>query len=208
MGSLDAALAWLSALPQGSLLAVMALLSAVENIFPPIPADVLVAFGAFLAARGGHSSVPVFLAVWLGNMAGVAGMYFLGRRYGADRIQRRYKLDPTGRADQRLQQAYDRYGVAALFLSRFVPGVRAVVPPVAGALRIPFPGAMVAMAAASGIWYGAITLLATRAGDNWDALKGAIGRLGAWSAGGAVVVILVVGGVIWWRRRNGRARAA
>lgn len=208
MGSLEQALAWISSLPQGALLGVMALLSAVENIFPPIPADVLVAFGAFIAARGGHSSIPTFLAVWLGNMGGVAAMYWLGRRYGADRIRRRYNLDASGNADQKVQQLYMRYGTLALFLSRFVPGVRAVVPPCAGALRIPFPRTMLATSAASGLWYGAITLLATRAGNNWDALKGALGQLGAWSAGGAVAVIVLVGGTLWWRRRRERARTA
>lgn len=208
MGSLEGALAWLSALPEGALLSVMALLSAVENVFPPIPADVLVAFGAFLAARAGHSSLPVFLAVWIGNMAGVAGMYALGRRYGADRIRRRYRLDTSGTADQRILHLYERYGTLALFLSRFVPGVRAVVPPFAGALRIPMGRTMLATSAASGLWYGVITVLATRAGNNWEALKGTIARFGTWSAGGALIVILVVGGVIWWRRRGERARTA
>lgn len=208
MDSLAGVLAWIQGLPQGALLGVMALLAAVENVFPPIPADVLVAFGAFMAARGGHSSVPVFLAVWLGNMAGVAGMYALGRRYGADRIRRRYKLDASGRADQRVQLLYQRYGTLALFISRFVPGVRAVVPPVAGALRIPAGRTLLATSAASGLWYGAITILATRAGDNWEVLKEAIGRLGTWTAGGATIVVGVVAGIIWWRRRRERARTA
>lgn len=208
MDSLEQALAWIAALPQGALLAVLAVLSAVENIFPPIPADVLVAFGAFIAARGGYSALPTFLAVWLGNMAGVAAMYWLGRRYGADRIRRRYNLDASGHADQQVHQLYQRYGTLALFLSRFVPGVRAVVPPVAGALRIPFPRTMIATSAASGLWYGAITLLATRAGNNWEALKGAVGQLGAWSAGGAIAVIALVAAIIVWRRRRDRPRAA
>ncbi len=148
---MNAALAWLTSLPPGALLSAMAVLAAIENIFPPIPADAIVALGGFLAARKGASPWPAFLVVWGGNMAGVVLMYFLGRRYGTAVIERRYKLDRSGTADARVLHWHQRYGTLAFFLSRFVPGVRAVVPPVAGALRIPFPGAMVAIAAASGL---------------------------------------------------------
>lgn len=201
MGTLEEALAWLSSLPQGALIGAMAFLAAVENIFPPIPADVLVAFGGFLAARGGTSAWPAFLAVWLGNLVGVVIMYGLGRRYGTSRIEARYHLDPTGVADARMLDAYRRYGTLAFFISRFVPGVRAVVPPVAGAMRAPFLPAMLAMGAASGLWYGAITLLAFRAGSSWEALRDAIARLGSWSAG---IAVALGGGlaVLWWRRRS------
>lgn len=205
MAGIEGALAWLASLPQGLLLAVMAALAAVENIFPPIPADVLVAFGAFLAARGGSSAVPAFLAVWIGNLVGAAAMYGLGHRYGAERIEQRYHLDPSGGADRRLLAGYEKYGTFALFLSRFVPGVRAVIPPVAGALRLPFGRTMAAMGAASGIWYGGVTVLAWRAGNNWDALKGAIGRMGMWSAVIAVALVAVGAGLAWRTWRRGRA---
>jgi membrane protein DedA with SNARE-associated domain len=203
MDTLERALAWLSTLPQGGLVAAMALLAAIENIFPPIPADVLVAFGAFLSARGGRSAWPAFLAVWLGNMVGVAIMYGLGRRYGTSRVERRYHLDRSGRADERILAYHRRYGILAFFLSRFIPGVRAVVPPVAGALRIPFAGAMVAMAAASGLWYGAITILAFRAGNNWETLRAGLGKMGSWTAGIAVLLGAIIA-ILIWRRRRGR----
>lgn len=189
MDTLDAALAWLQGLPRIPLYGLMAVLAAVENVFPPIPADVMVAFGAFIAARGGDSPWPPFVAVWLGNVAGAAGMFFLGRRYGAATVERRFHLDRSGSGDARVLRWYQRYGVLAFFVTRFVPGLRAVVPPVAGALRIPPTGALVAMAAASGAWYGTITWFAFRAGANWDALRATIGQLGTWSAVGATGVL-------------------
>ncbi len=201
---MNAALAWLTSLPPGALLSAMAVLAAIENIFPPIPADAIVALGGFLAARKGASPWPAFLVVWGGNMAGVVLMYFLGRRYGTAALERRYKLDRSGTADARVLHWHQRYGTLAFFLSRFVPGVRAVVPPEAGALRIPFPGAMVAIAAASGLWYGAITWVAFRAGNNWEALLATIGRLGGWTAAGAAGLLLALVGVWYFRRRRRR----
>jgi membrane protein DedA with SNARE-associated domain len=204
MAFLDSLLAWLSSLPSPLLLGAMGGLAAVENVFPPIPADVLVAFGGLLAARASHSPWPVFLVVWGGNVAGAALMYGLGRKYGSARVERKYRLAAGGGADVRILELHRKYGLAAFFISRFVPGVRSVVPPVAGALRIPFVGAIASIALASAIWYGVITWLAYRAGSNWEALEDRISQLGrgtAVAAGG--VLLLAV--AWWWLRRRRRA---
>ncbi len=193
---------WLGALPPGALLGAMALLAAAENIFPPIPADVLVAFGGFLAARGDASPWPAFLCVWIGNVVGALVMYFMGRRFGTEWIERKFRLEKGGKAEVRIAEWHTKYGTAALFMSRFVPGVRAVVPPIAGAMRIPLGGVALSIAAASGIWYGLITWLAFNAGANWETLAGTVKRLGAWMALGAAVILVVLVIIIWWRRRR------
>ncbi|MFN8572461.1 MAG: DedA family protein [Gemmatimonadaceae bacterium] len=192
----------LAALPAGALLGAMALLAAIENVFPPIPADVLVAFGGFLAARQHVSPWPAFLCVWLGNVAGAVAMFLVGRRYGAEWTERRFHLAKGGTGDQRILGWYQRYGTPALFVSRFVPGVRSIVPPVAGALRIPLPRVAFAVAAASGLWYGAINYLAFTAGSNWESLARSVGIMGRWTAIGASIVVVIVGGLLWWRRRR------
>ncbi len=192
----------LAALPPGALLGAMALLAAVENVFPPIPADVLVAFGGFLAARQHVSPWPAFLCVWFGNIAGAIAMYLIGRRYGAEWTERKFHLGKAGGGDQRLLGWYQRYGTPALFVSRFVPGVRSVVPPVAGALRIPLARVALAITAASGLWYGTINYLAFSAGSNWESLARTVGTMGRWTAIVASAVLLIVVLVLWWRRRR------
>jgi membrane protein DedA with SNARE-associated domain len=66
--------AWLTSLPPAVLYLVLALVAAVENIFPPIPADTVVAFGAFLAARGHATHVGAIASKLCGNVAGAKGM--------------------------------------------------------------------------------------------------------------------------------------
>ena len=75
-------LAWLSGLPPLALYASLFVVSAAENVFPPLPADTVVAFGAFLASRGKATLVGAFLATWAGNVGGALLVYALGRRYG------------------------------------------------------------------------------------------------------------------------------
>src|SRR4051812_39978370 len=144
---MDRILDWLAALPPVALYLTMALAAAIENVFPPLPSDTVVAFGSFLAARGSGTIVGAFLATWVGNLAGAMLMYGAGRKYGAERIERRWfrdKADGTA-AESKIQRMYNRYGMSALFLSRFIPGVRALVPPFAGALRLPAVRSMIVM---------------------------------------------------------------
>jgi membrane protein DedA with SNARE-associated domain len=192
---------WLSALPLAALYAAMFVAAAVENIFPPIPADTIVAFGSFLAARGQGTILGAFFAVWLGNLSGAALMYGAGRRYGASRIEKRLLKDKGGDAEGRLRALYERYGMGALFLSRFVPGVRAIVPPFAGAVRLSFIPAIAVMGVASGIWYGLVAFLAFRVGSDWGALQSTIKEYGTIAAVVATAIV-VVGAIIWVFRRR------
>jgi membrane protein DedA with SNARE-associated domain len=189
---------WLSALPPLALYASLALAAAVENFFPPFPADTVVAFGSFLAARGQASVVGSFLSTWLGNVAGAMAVYGLGRRYGAERLGTRFGGED---AQQRVRALYGKYGVSALALSRFIPGIRAVVAPLAGALRIPAWEAALAIGSASAIWYGGITYLAFRVGADWQALQRAMGNAGRWVAITAAF-LAVVGLGVWLVRRR------
>jgi membrane protein DedA with SNARE-associated domain len=194
-------LEWLAGLPPAVLYLSLCGLAAAENIFPPLPTDTVVAFGIWIAARGEASPFLAFLATWLGNVGGAAAMYVVGRRHGTGWMRRHFPRLVDDASEKRLRALYARYGVFALVLSRFVPGLRAIVPPFAGALRIPAVAAVTAMAIASGVWYGIIAYLAYRAGADWTALTRMIVQSGRMAALVAVALVLI-GVVIWFARRR------
>src|SRR5215218_8500631 len=99
---------WLTHVPLAALYLLMALFAAVENVFPPIPADTVVALGSWLAARGEGSALGAFLATWIGNVAGAAGMYYVGRAHGEGWIRRRFPKLADERAERRLESLYGR----------------------------------------------------------------------------------------------------
>lgn len=178
--------------------------AAAENVFPPLPSDVVIAFAAFLAAQGRGSAVGAFAAVLLGNVAGAMFMYRVGAKFGAERVLRRFGA--SGPQEERLRSLYGRYGLGAIAVSRFLPGVRAIVPPVAGALGVGAVRAAIAMAIPSAIWYAAITYLAFTAGGNFDALRARMAAGQRWLGISAAVIVAVVL-VVWWiRRRRAAAR--
>jgi Uncharacterized membrane-associated protein len=193
---LQSFLQWLAEWPPVVLYLVLTLFAAFENVFPPLPTDTVVAFGTWLAARGDGSAVGAFLGTWLGNVAGAAAMYEVGRRHGTTWMRRKFPRLADERGEARLRTLYSRYGLAALVVSRFIPGVRALVPPFAGALRVPAISAIAAIALASGVWYGLIAYLAWRAGSNWDAVTRMIARSGRIVTVSALA-IAVLAALIW-----------
>lgn len=177
-------------------------MAAAENVFPPIPADTAVAIGAFLSTAGTVSALNVFLVTWVANVATAASVYYAGRVVGRPffrgRIGRRL-MHPRRLA--RLEGLYRDHGSWGIFLSRFIPGVRGVVPPFAGVVRLGFWRAVPPMALASGIWYGTLTFLAATLITRVDDVVTLVGRFNriALIAG---VTLLAGAGVLWWRRRQ------
>lgn len=196
----DDLLGWLAALPATAAYAVLAFLSAVENVFPPVPADVAVALGAFLAQRTGRSVFVLGTLCWLANTLSSAGMYALARSYGPDFFTSGpgRRLVPAAALDA-LRGAYARHGVAGIFVSRFLPGVRAAVTPFAGVVGLSPMRALVPAAAASGIWYAFLVGAATTLGLSWPIVRALIERtMSVLGVLGLVVAALIL---YWlWRR--------
>ncbi|HTD84777.1 MAG TPA: DedA family protein [Gemmatimonadaceae bacterium] len=192
---------WLGNLPLGSLYVAIAALSAFENFFPPFPSDAVIAFGSFLADRAHGSPFTVFVLGWLGNVAGAAVTYTLGRRFGAKAFLRRIERFAGPDAEERIKKLHKKYGFAGLFVSRFLPGVRAIVPPFAGAMRLPAFKVMLSVASASAVWFALITFLAFRAGDNWDLVERYLVRSGKVAGVIAVGIVVLVAGIWLWKRQ-------
>jgi len=134
-------------------------------------------------------------------------MWGVGRRVGRRRVEKWLRLTPEDPAEKRFEALYGRFGTAAFFLSRFIPGVRAIVPPFAGALHIKPIGPAIAIALASGLWYGLITLLAFRAGASFETLVRLLERLGWGAAIAATVLLAGMIGFLYWRRKKRRGAA-
>jgi len=192
---------WLSHVPLSVLYLLMAAFAAVENVFPPVPADTVVALGSWLAARGQGSAFWAFFATWVGNVAGAGAMYFVGRRHGTAWMHKRFPALADEKNERRLRELHGKYGAISLVLSRFIPGVRALVPPFAGALRISPVTTMLSLSLASAVWYGMVSYVAFRAGADWGALMARITRYGRFAAVGAAVIV-AAGALGWWLRRQ------
>lgn len=201
---MDRIVDFLDGVSPATLYALLALVSFLEAIFPPMPADVIVALGAFLAARR-EANLYLTIGVIVGGMSvGSTVVYWVARRYGSAWMHEKLRKLGVDTAERRLEALYGRYGLGALFIGRFVPGLRMFVPPAAGMLRVPFWRAISLITLASIIWYGLIAALAFRVGSDWDVFRFSIERLLArvgYTAAAALLLALLVGWAVWRQRK-------
>lgn len=204
---MDQILALLGNAPPFLIYLTLGLGAAVENIIPPIPADTFVLIGGFLAARDRVSEVGVFFVTWTSNVVSALAVFVIAYRHGNSFFQTRlgrYFLRPTQL--KTIRRFYDRWGSAAIFYTRFLPGLRVVAPVFAGITQQkPWLVAM-PLLVASAIWYGGLTWAGLVAGRNLEHILVVQTRVNTTLAAITVIVSVLIG---WWwvrSRRSGKER--
>jgi membrane protein DedA with SNARE-associated domain len=193
-------------LPAPAVYLVLAGLAAAENVFPPVPADSAVALGAIMSVGGNVTAWGVFLVTWCSNVLSASIVYAAARTVG-----RAFFRGPLGRrlvrreALARIERLYDRHGTWAIFVSRFIPGVRAVVPAFAGVANLGAARALLPVLAASALWYGMLTFVAATFIRNVDAVSGLLPRFNRLALVAGLFAVAVGVGVVVLRRRRRRS---
>lgn len=201
-GLIDQLIAWMERLPEALVYVVIGVMAGLENIIPPVPADVVALTGGFLAGRGVTNAYLSFLVVWGCNVGTALFTYWVGRRYGTSFFQGkvgRMILQPKQMS--RLGALYARHGGKVIFFSRYLPGFRAVVPVFAGTSGMTFWRTAIPIALASGLWYGLIVYLGATAGRNWEQIRAAVEASGRW-LGIAAAILFAILAWYWWKTRG------
>lgn len=198
------ALAWFDQLPNLIVYLALGAGAAIENVVPAVPADTFVVLGGFLSAVGDLGARWVFVATWAGNVTSALVMYRVGRRHGSAFFSVGWGRHLLNRHQMsRMTDFYRRFGPATIFLTRFLPGLRAVVPVFAGVTHAPLRSVALPLAFASAIWYGALVWAGTFAGHNLDRVLAVIAEVNGWLLGIALTVFVAL--LLWWwrTRRHG-----
>jgi membrane protein DedA with SNARE-associated domain len=184
------------------------LLMVLENLFPPIPSEVIMPLAGFTAARGQMSILGVILAGTLGSIAGNAVWFEAARAFGAARTRalverhgRWFGLGPeeVGKAEGVLR----RNGSLAVFLGRFMPGVRTAISVPAGLIEMPRGVFYLWTALGTAIWTAGLALGGYLLEDQFHRVADWAGPIG-FAVLGAVLVAI---GWHFWRARRASAAA-
>lgn len=200
--SLPDVIAALDGQPPWAGLLLVAAVAALENLFPVLPADVVVLAAAVLAASAGGDPVLLGVVAGISNAAGAFGIYWVVRRQGprflGSRLGRMV-LRPTHL--RLLRRVAERHGWWAVGAARALPGIRSMVPVVAGLGGVRALPVMLPTLAISSLWYGTIAWLGGRAGADLSATLGLLSRVG-----GALTLLALAGAAAvlwaWWRFRR------
>ncbi len=167
------------------------LLLLIENLFPPLPSEVVAPFCGFAAARGQMSLPGVIAAAVLGSMVGQMPWYYAGRWLGEKRIEELAArhgrwMTVTPRETHRVFAWFARHGAASVFFGRMIPAIRAVISLPAGIAEMPLGKFLAYSLAGTTIWMGGLTYAGYRLGQNYALVEKYI------SPGTKLVVALIV----------------
>ena len=181
-----------------------------ENLFPPIPSELIMPLGGFYVQQGQLDLVPVVLAGLLGTVFGALPWYGIGRLINEERIEA--WLQRHGRwigisADElaRSRRWFSRYGTALVFWGRLVPGIRTLISVPAGIEMMPMAPFLVWTTAGSLIWTALLTVAGMVLGEGYSNVELWIDPVS--KAVKVLLVVAVLAGAIWlglriWRRRQ------
>lgn len=139
----------------------VALLTFLENVFPPIPSELIIPLAGFVAAEGQMNVWGVLVAGTAGSLGGATVWYWIGQRLGKRGL--RNWVDRSGHwltlsvADlDRAEAWFHRHGGTAVFIGRLVPGVRSLISIPAGFARMPFVPFLLYSLAGTAVWTAAL----------------------------------------------------
>ena len=157
------------------------LLILVENLFPPIPSEVILTFGGVMTVCTDMTPVGVILFSTAGSLAGAVILYSVGR-FLPDEVFRKLLCGQIGHLlhfhleDVDLAKGWFRErGISAVFLCRLIPIVRSLISIPAGIARMPFVPFLVFTAAGSLLWNTVLVYAGRIAGDSWEKVSAAFG---------------------------------
>ncbi len=156
-------------------------LIALENVFPPIPSEVILTFGGFMTTCTDMRLWWVILAATVGALLGAIILYFAGRLLGAERVMRLLdgkvgKILHFRRADvESAMEWFEKRGASAVLLCRCVPIVRSLISIPAGMAKMPFLPFMMLTTVGSFAWNTALVHLGALAGNSWEKIAATFG---------------------------------
>lgn len=144
-----------------------------ENLFPPIPSELVMPFAGFVVGQGKAGFLPVWAAGTFGAVAGAVVLYYIGR-WADEPIARRFvrrfgKWFLLSEADlDRALQAFTRHGEVIVFFARLIPIVRSLISLPAGMQRMPMGKFLLFTTLGASIWTAVLTAAGVILGANWD----------------------------------------
>jgi membrane protein DedA with SNARE-associated domain len=151
----------------------VALLVALENVFPPIPSEIVLGLAGFVASRGDASLVGMIIAATVGSVVGAFALYFAGAAFGRDRLHmlvRRHGrwLRLTQSDLLRAELWFARRATLAVLVGRCVPLIRSVISLPAGVERMPLGRFLVYTTIGSAVWNTIFVVAGYQLGERWE----------------------------------------
>ncbi|MFJ8952571.1 MULTISPECIES: DedA family protein [unclassified Streptomyces] len=165
---------------------------ALENLFPPLPSEVILPLTGFAAGQGAISLASALFWTTLGSVVGAAVLYWIGRVIGRDRMYALWGRLPLVKVSdlEKTEAWFQRHGTKAVLLGRMVPIFRSLISIPAGVERMPLPVFLSLTAVGSLVWNSVLVLAGYWLGDQWDLVETYVGVISKVVLGAALVALV------------------
>ncbi|MBT2897365.1 DedA family protein [Streptomyces sp. McG3] len=179
---------------------------ALENLFPPLPSEVILPLTGFAASQGVLSIASALFWTTLGSVVGAVVLYGIGAVFGRERMHAWWAKLPLVKASDlvRTEEWFARHGTKAVLLGRMVPVFRSLISVPAGVERMPLPVFVGLTTAGSLVWNTVLVMAGYWLGDQWDVVGAYVGVVTKVVLGLAAVAL--VGYIVMRVRGQGRER--
>ncbi len=182
----------------------IAALVAIENLFPPLPSELILPLAGWLVDRGEFSFLGAVLAATAGSVGGALILYGIARKGGRRTILRFERVLRVDEDDlDRLERGFARHGVLYVAGARLIPGLRSAVSVPAGLTRMPLGRFTVLTTIGSAAWNAALIGAGWVLGHEYERVADVVGPIGT-----VVLVLAVAGGAGWLLHRRRTRRDA
>jgi membrane protein DedA with SNARE-associated domain len=167
---------------------------ALENVFPPLPSEVILPLAGFAASKGEVSLVGALVWTTLGSLAGALLLYGAGAALGRKRTRRLAERLPLVKVEDldKAEAWFERHGTKAVLIGRLVPVVRSMISVPAGVERMPLPRFAILTALGSGVWNAVLIAAGYQLGEQYHLVERYVGILQT------VVLVAVAAGLTWF----------
>ncbi len=150
---------------------------ALENLFPPLPSEVVLPLAGFTAAQGKMNLVAVLVCTTLGSVLGALLLYWLGSAIGRDRMRRVVAKIPLVKVEDldKSEKWFGKHGSKAVFFGRMIPVFRSLISIPAGVEGMPLVKFLTYTTLGSALWNTAFVMAGYALGDNWQSVEGYVG---------------------------------
>lgn len=183
----------------------IALLILLENVFPPIPSEVILTFGGFMTTKSDVTVLGVVVASTIGSVGGAVILYWIGRILNVERIERIIEkwgkyLRLTKEDVRKADAWFDKYGPWTVFFCRFIPLIRSLISVPAGMSGMNQWLFLVLTTIGTLIWNLVLVLVGAKVGDNWHQIVNYMDVYSHFMY--AVIAIGIIVFVIWFIRKK------
>lgn len=172
-----------------------------ENLFPPIPSEVVLPLGGFTVAQGSLNFISVFIWATIGSVVGAYILYGIGAWLGADRLRAIADwmwLVKASDVDKSLGW-FDKYGRPSILFGRLIPGIRSLISIPAGLDRMNLLTFGLWTTLGSAVWNFILIFLGFKLGENWEAVTGYIDQYS--KVVYVILLLILLGFLIFFIRR-------